>query len=416
MTHANASLLHRITDYAHRADPYPLYEELRRTPVLHEEEGGPYLISSYWDIAGLLHDPRVSSDAANLAAAGADVLGGPDDTGLPPSFIRLDPPEHDRLRRIANRPFGPPHSPRLLDSLRDELGEIVAGLIDGFGDAREVDLVDQFAYPFPVTVICRLLGVPREDEPRFRAWVDPIVANLDPDPEADEAERLRAAQEARTQLGMYLAGLVEQRQREPRDDMLSALVTSHGPDGPMSVMEVLSTAVLLLIAGHETTVNLITNGMLTLLRHPEVLGRLREDPDLVVRIVEELLRYEPPVQLVPQRTCVADIEVRGVTIPKGSRIWLVLAAGNRDPERFKDPDRFDPDREDIQHLGFGSGIHSCFGAPLARLETQIALTALARRLDNPRLLEDPPPYRRNAVLRGPRHLRVGFDGLRPERS
>ncbi|MCN9242260.1 cytochrome P450 [Streptomyces sp. RY43-2] len=414
MTHA--SLLQRITDYAHRADPYPLYEELRKTPVLHEEEGGPYLVSSYWDIAGLLHDPRVSSDAANLAAAGADVLGGPDETGLPPSFIRLDPPEHDRLRRIANRPFGPPHSPRLLDSLRDDLAEIVSGLIDGFGDAREVDLVDQFAYPFPVTVICRLLGVPREDEPRFRAWVDPIVANLDPDTEAGEAERRRAAQEARTHLGMYLAGLAEQRQREPRDDMLSALVTSQGPDGPMSVMEVLSTAVLLLIAGHETTVNLITNGMLTLLRHPEVLRRLREDPDLVVRIVEELLRYEPPVQFVPQRTCIADIEVRGVTIPKGSRIWLVLAAGNRDPERFKDPDRFDPDREDIQHLGFGSGIHSCFGAPLARMETQIALTALARRLDNPRLLEDPPPYRRNAVLRGPRHLRVGFDGLRPERA
>ncbi|OIK06493.1 cytochrome P450 [Streptomyces monashensis] len=406
-----APLFRQITDFAHRADPYPLYEELRRTPVLHEEADGPFVISSYWDIEALLHDPRISSDATNLAAAGADELSHSDETGgLPPSFIRLDPPEHDRLRRIANRGFGPPRRPRRIEGMHGELEEIVAGLLDGLGDARQIDLVDQFAYPFPVTVICRLLGVPREDEPRFRAWVDPIVAGLDPDSRTS-ADSARAAQEARLQLGMYLSGLVEQRTREPRDDLLSDLVTSHGPDGSMTMMEVLATAVLLLIAGHETTVNLITNGMLTLLRHPDVLRRLARDPGLSVRIVEELLRYEPPVQIVPQRTCIADIEVRGVIIPKGSRIWLMLAAGNRDPERFKDPDRFDPDREDIQHLGFGSGVHSCFGAPLARLEAQIALAALARRLENPRLVADPPPYRQNAILRGPRHLEIAFDGL-----
>ncbi|TWV56024.1 cytochrome P450 [Streptomyces misionensis] len=409
------SLVRRITDYASRADPYPVYRELRRTPVLHEEEGGPYVISSYWDIEALLHDPRISSDAANLAAAGDDPLAGPEETGgLPPSFLRLDPPEHDRLRRIANSGFGPPHRPHRIDDMRGELREIVTALIDGFGDARRIDLVDQFAYPFPVTVICRLLGVPREDEPRFRAWVDPLVANLDPGlRQGGDEEFERTAREARMQLGMYLAGLVEERAKEPRDDLLSDLVNSRGPDGAMTMMEVLSTAVLLLIAGHETTVNLITNGMLTLLRHPEILERLRHEPELAPRLVEELLRYEPPVQLVPQRTCIADIEVRGVTIPKGSRIWLVLAAGNRDPERFADPDRFDPDREDVQHLGFGSGIHICFGAPLARLETQIALTELARRLENPRLVQDPPPYRENAVLRGPRHLEIDFDGLRP---
>ncbi|MBG7704144.1 cytochrome P450 [Streptomyces sp. MC1] len=410
----HASIARQITDYANRANPYPVYEELRRTPVLHEEEGGPYLISSYYDIKALLHDPRISSDAANLAAAGGDELGQTEETaGLPPSFLRLDPPEHDRLRRIANSAFGPPHRPRRIENMRGEMREIVTGLIDGFGDARRVDLVDQFAYPFPVTVICRLLGVPREDEPRFRAWVDPLVASLDPaaGPNGD-ADAQKTAREARMQLGMYLAGLVEERTKEPRDDLLSDLVASRGPDGSLSMMEVLSTSVLLLIAGHETTVNLITNGMLTLLRHPEILQRLREDPGLSVNIVEELLRYEPPVQMVPQRTCITDIEVRGVTIPKGSRIWLVLAAGNRDPERFKDPGRFDPDRGDIQHLGFGSGIHSCFGAPLARLETQIALSELARRLEGPRLVEDPPPYRRNAVLRGPRHLNVAFDGVR----
>ncbi|MGW4289800.1 cytochrome P450 [Streptomyces sp. NPDC004673] len=408
------SLVARITDFANRADPYPLYTELRRTPVLHEEDDGPYVISSYWDIESLLHDPRISSDAANLAAAGADELNQAENTGLPPSFIRLDPPEHDRLRRIANSAFGPPHEPRRIDDMRGELHGIVSELIDGLAGETEIDLVDQFAYPFPVTVICRLLGVPREDEPRFRSWVDPLVASLDPETrQGADPEFVKTAQEARTQLGMYLAGLVEERAKDPRDDMLSDLAAGKGPDGAMTMMEVLSTAVLLLIAGHETTVNLITNGVLTLLRHPAYLQRLREDPDLAVNIVEELLRYEPPVQLVPQRTCITDIEVRGVTIPKGSRIWLMLAAGNRDPERFKNPDRFDPDRDDLQHLGFGSGIHSCFGAPLARLETQIALAELARRLENPRLVADPPPYRPNAVLRGPRHLPLAIDGLRP---
>ncbi|MET7676353.1 cytochrome P450 [Streptomyces seoulensis] len=406
------SLVARITDFANRADPYPLYAELRRTPVLHEEEDAPYVISSYWDIESLLHDPRISSDAANLAAAGADELNQAENTGLPPSFIRLDPPEHDRLRRIANSAFGPPHEPRRIDDMRGELHRIVAELIDGLAGETEIDLVDQFAYPFPVTVICRLLGVPREDEPRFRSWVDPLVASLDPETrQGADPEFVRKAQEARTQLGMYLAGLVEERTKDPRDDMLSDLAAGKGPDGAMTMMEVLSTAVLLLIAGHETTVNLIANGMLTLLRHPEYLRRLREEPELAVNIVEELLRYEPPVQLVPQRTCITDIEVRGVTIPKGSRIWLMLAAGNRDPERFKDPDRFDPDRDDLQHLGFGSGSHSCFGAPLARLEAQIALAELARRLENPRLVADPPPYRPNAVLRGPRHLPLAIDGV-----
>ncbi|MEU0395525.1 cytochrome P450 [Streptomyces sp. NPDC006208] len=407
------SLLAQITDYANRADPYPLYKELRKTPVAHDEDG-PFVISTYHDIQSLLHDPRLSSEARNLSAQVADELQQPEEeTTLPPGFLRLDPPEHDRLRRMTNRPFGPPHSPRRVDGMRQELGEIVSGLIDGLANGNRIDLVDQFSYPFPVTVICRLLGVPREDETRFHTWAETIAASLDPAPDEDLTERDRVTAEARTQLGMYLAGLIEERRKSPRDDMLSQLVNGGGQDGAMTTMEVLSTAALLLIAGHETTVNLITNGMLTLLRHPEVLQRLRNEPRLAVPIVEELLRYEPPVQLLPQRTPIADIEVRGVSIPKGSSMWLILASGNRDPQRFEDPDRFDPDRKDIQHLGLGSGIHSCFGAPLARLETQIALTELARRLDNPRLVEDPPPYRQNAVLRGPRHLNIEFDGLRP---
>ncbi|MFE1289237.1 cytochrome P450 [Streptomyces sp. NPDC058751] len=409
------SLLHQILDYANRADPYPIYKELRKTPVHHEGDG-PYVVSTYYEIRSLLHDPRISSDARNLASNAADPLTSEapaEESTLPPGFLKLDPPEHDRLRRMTNRPFGPPHSPHRVDGMRGELRDIVTGLIDGIGDTDRIDLVEQFSYPFPVTVICRLLGVPREDEPRFHVWADTLAASLDPDPDADPAKRGEGPQDARMQLGMYLAALIEERRKNPGEDMLSQLATAEGEDGPMTTMELLSTAALLLIAGHETTVNLITNGMLTLLRNPGVLQRLRADPRLAVPVVEELLRFEPPVQLVPQRTALADIEVRGVTIPKGAPIWLVLASGNRDPRRFEDPDRFDPDRKDIQHLGLGSGIHSCFGAPLARLETQFALAELARRLENPRLLEDVPPYRQNAVLRGPRHLPIACDGIRP---
>ncbi|MEU5610295.1 cytochrome P450 [Streptomyces sparsogenes] len=415
MTHG--TFLRKITDYAHRADPYPLYAELRKTPVLRDDTG-PYLVSTYWEIHGLLHDPRLSSDPRNLdpEAAGLVVAEEEDDPSLPPSFLRLDPPEHDRLRRMAMYPFGPPHTPRRIHDMRGELARIVTGLVDGFEGRDRIDLVDDFAYPFPVTVICRLLGVPRADEPLFHAWADTIVSSADPDPDADAAERRGAVRRARTELAMYMSELIEERRRAPGEDMLSSLVHGDGPDGRMAHSELVSTAALLLIAGHETTVNLITNGMLTLLRHPDVLKRLHDDPRLAVPLVEEVLRYDPPVQLLPQRTPLTDIDIAGVTIPEGASVWLILASGNRDPRRFPDPDRFDPDRRDNQHLGFGSGIHICFGAPLARLEAQLALAELARRLENPRLLEDPPPYRRNAVLRGPRHLSVGFDGVRAARE
>ncbi|MFE3325801.1 cytochrome P450 [Streptomyces sp. NPDC059176] len=407
------TLLRQIIDYKSRPNPYPLYAELRKAPV-HNEGDGAFVVSTYHEIQSLLHDPRVSSDSRNMTVQGGpDVSDAEEESALPPSFIRLDPPEHDRLRRMANGSFGPPHSPRRIHDMQGELRTIVGGLIDGIGSTERIDLVDQFSYPFPVTVICRLLGVPREDEARFHTWADTLAASLDPMPGEDPTERNRLTQEARTQLGMYLAGLVEERRKNPGNDMLSELARGQGADGTMTTMEVLSTAALLLIAGHETTVNLITNGMLTLLRHPNVLERLRDRPELAVPIVEELLRYEPPVQLMPNRTTLADIDIGGVTIPKGASLWLVVAAGNRDPQRFADPDTFDPDRKDIQHLGFGSGIHSCFGAPLARLEAQVALSELARRLVNPRLLEDPPEYRQNAVLRGPRHLPIACDDILP---
>lgn len=240
----------------------------------------------------------------------------------------------------------------------------------------------------------------------MHAWTESIIAGFDLTPGQDEEARTRAAREARRGMAAYLSGLAESRRGHPSGDLLSDLANDHGPDGSLTPGELMVTAVLLLIAGHETTVNLITNGMLTLLRHPDALALLRADPGLVPGAVEELLRYEPPVQLLPQRTPLTDVEVAGVTIPRGAPLILVLAAANRDPLRYENADRFDPLRRDIQHFGFGSGVHNCFGAPLARLETRVALTELLRALDAPALVEDPPPYRRSPVLRGPRHLLI----------
>jgi cytochrome P450 len=409
---ATASVFEQILDYSSRADPYRLYGELREVPVSRQEDGS-YVVSTYREIVELLHDPRVSSDARSLSHLPATQPAPREKSnGLPPPFIDLDPPDHDQLRRRVMYHFGPPHSPGKVDGMRPEMAEIIAGLVDGIADRKQADIVEDIAHPFPVIVICRLLGVPREDESRFRTWADAIAETFGPG-QGDPAERQRTRGSAMAALGQYLGELAEARRGKPGDDLISGLVSSDGPDGPMSPGDVVSTAVLLLIAGHETTVNLITNGVLTLLRHPEVLQRLKREPELVIRTVEELLRYEPPVHFPVLRAALDDITIAGTTIPKGAPIVLALAAGSRDPGCIRDPERFDPDREANQHLGFGGGIHYCFGAPLARLETQLALTEVFSRLENPRLLADPPPYRTGSALRGPRHLQIEFDRVMP---
>ena len=407
---APVSVFDQILDYANRANPYPLYAELRRTPVSRADDGS-YVASTYAEIVALLHDPRVSSDPRNRADydRASDEDGVP---GLPPDFIALDPPEHDRVRRLLNRQFGPPHDPDRIIRMRPDLAQIVSGLIDNFTGRNQVDLVDDFAYPFPVTVISRLLGVPSGDERRFQVWADAVVESVDPTT-GDLAARRRRRDQAFAELSRYVGELADAERDDPGDDMLSHLVTDDGAEGRLSREELMINIALLLIAGHETTVNLITNGMLTLLRHPIERQRLRRQPELTVRVVEELLRYEPPVQLLINRCALENIEIAGTTIPRGAPIALVLAAGSRDPDHVPDPDRFNPDREYLEHLGFGGGIHYCFGAPLARFETQIALTELVRRLENPKLVTDPPPYRPNPILRGPRHLPISFDDIAP---
>ncbi|QLJ03693.1 cytochrome P450 [Streptomyces sp. NEAU-sy36] len=385
------TLLARITDYASRPDPYPLYAELRAAGPVVPQEDGSLLVGGYHEVAALLHDPRLSADPRTRGL----------ETAKPP-FLRLDDPEHHRLRTLAMRPFGPPHTPHRVDGMRAEIDRITAELLEPFEAGGRFDLVDDFAYPLPVTVICRLLGVPREDEPLFRAWSDTLVASADVRPDADQAPR-EEAEKARADMGGYLVGLAEQRRDQPTGDLLSAFVNEPDPGQRLTREELAETAVLLLIAGHETTVNLITNGVLTLLRHPEELDRLRRTPGLLPRAIEELLRYEPPVHM-RERIPLVDLAVAGTTLPQGSSVFLALASGNRDPRRFADPDRFDPTRPDNQHLGFGTGIHLCYGAPLARIEAHSALSALLPRLATAQLAEDPPPYRQNAMLRGPRHL------------
>ncbi|AQZ64637.1 putative cytochrome P450 hydroxylase [[Actinomadura] parvosata subsp. kistnae] len=398
------NVLKQILDPAARPDPYRYFGALRESPVTVQEDG-TYLVSTYREIVALLHDPRVSSDRRNLSA------GAPaEQDDFNPSFIGLDSPEHDRLRGLAMRHFGPPHSPETVERLRPKMLELTTALIDALKGRTRADIVDEVAYPLPVAVICALLGVPEEDEPRFHALADEVVETLGPG-EEDRAERERARKAAAMELSRYLAGLAEARERAPRADMLSGLITYRGPAGGMTRDEAVATSVLLLIAGHETTINLIANGMLTFLRRPDLLRRLRDDPELIIPAVEELLRFEPPVQFVSSRVALDDITIAGTTIPAGAPIVLAMAAGSRDPAHVDRPDEFDVDRPRNEHLGFGGGVHYCFGAPLARLEAQIVLKELVRRLRGPRLVADPPPYRPSAVLRGPRHLVVEYDGI-----
>ena len=395
-------LMRQVADPARRHDPYPVYAELRRERVNHVADGS-YALARYQDVVSLLHDPRISSDAHNAADQRAQTVR----ENSP--FIQRDPPDHDRLRAIAMRYFGPPSSPDVVTGQEPGIQKFVDGLAADLPKNGTADLIDQFAYPLPVSVICGLLGVPPEDEPQFRVWTEGIVKGLDAQEQEGADELMRLRDKCQAEMFVYVNGLIGKHREHPDDSMLSHL--ANDPDA-MTDAELGTTSVLLLIAGHETTVNLTANGVLTLLRHPSALERLREEPQWAMPVVEELLRYEPPVQYLPNRFALDDIGVGDVTIPKGARLILLLAAACRDPERFDHPDRFDPDRADNEHLGFGSGIHYCFGAPLARLEAASSLTTLARRLVSPRLASDPPPYRPSPVLRGPLHLPVSYDNIR----
>src|SRR5215471_3768670 len=399
--------------YENRANPYPFYAELRKTPVSRQPDGS-YVVSTYREIVSILHDPRISSDLRKRpnAVSATEAAAETSAYHREPSMITSDPPEHDRVRRATMRHFGPPHSTELVSSQEAEIKRIVAGLLDKLKGKKRIDVVDEFAYPLPVTVICAVLGVPRQDEPRFHGWIQAFLNGVDLGPEAATAEQQRLREvgnQAKQELRDYMRGLLEKYAKQPGPGMLSAMVNSS--EERLSPGELVSNAMLLLFAGHETTVNLIAHSVLTLLRHHDALEKLRRRPELIVPGVEEFLRFESSVQFWPTRTALEEIEIAGTTIPKGAPIIVVYGSGNRDPSRFTNPDQVDLEREHNEHLGYSSGIHLCFGGPLARLEAQIAVGEFVRRVKNPRLVVDPPPYRHNQIFRGPRHVLVDIDGV-----
>lgn len=390
---------HQAIAADHRADPYPHFAALPGAVVRLDD--GRYLVTRYEDVLALLHDPRLSSAVQETGEATANA-----DPTARINLLQLDPPEHDRIRRIVMRQFGPPHRPHLVHDLEGEMTRVADALLDEMAERREADVVGAFAYRLPVAMICRIFGIPVESEERFRAYVDIVVSGAGKLPRPPEV--IKATRE----LGTMLLQIAKGRQGEAGDDILSGLINDDGPEGRLTEPSIAAIAVLLLIAGHETTVNLIANGILTLLRRPEEAERLRREPDRGIGLVEELLRFEPPIQYMQNRVTLTDVEVGGVTIPPRCRVVLLLAAANRDPARFSDPHLFDPGRADNQHLGFGSGIHSCFGAALARLEGQVALQRFFARVENPRLVRE-PVYRESALLRGPAELLVAYDAVRP---
>ncbi|MGC2654574.1 MAG: cytochrome P450 [Mycobacterium sp.] len=408
--------------YENRANPYPFFDELRKTPVV-RVTNGIYAVTGYEELIALAHDPRVSSDRRKgrpLAATEPEIVDESviemmEAYGREPSFIAQDPPDHDRARRQCMRFFGPPHSPGVIPSQEPLCQQIVDDLLDKVAGKHGIDVVDEFAYPLPVNVICRIIGVPIGDEPQFHAWVaDAITGLFDLGPEiATEEGRARRAKGEASNIAFkkYIIGLVEKAEESPGPGMISQLVHDDGPDGRMSPSAIVNNTMLLFAAGHDSTVNLISHCVLTVLRNPESIELLRSKPELIPRAIEEVLRLQSSVQFFPTRLALADIEIAGTMIPRGSPIYLMYGAANRDPRRFPDPNTFNPQRADNEHVGWGRGIHVCFGGPLARLEVNTAFEAFVRRVENPRLVEDPPPYRISQVFRGPRHLLVDYDEI-----
>ena len=404
----------RAMDYSVRPNPFPLYAEMRKTPI-EVQPDGTYVISTYNEVQALFHDPRLTSDLRKRAAPaptqGKDASG---DEEPVPSHItdlsELDPPHHDVLRRLAMRQFGPPNKPRFVNDFRSTLGGIVDDLLTKLGETpeREADVIQEFAYAYPVAVIVKLLGVPEEDTHKIEEWTHKLsdASNLE--------EMKKTSASAFHDINAYMDDLIEKHRTNPGDDMLSGMLRDDDPEAPMPKDDLIATASLLLSAGHETTVNLIGSGLLMLLRRQDLRERIVAEPEFVIRFVEELLRCETPIQYLHQRSALTDMKVMDTTIPKGSPVMLMLGAANRDEKRFPDADKFDPDRTDNQHLGFGGGQHNCFGAPLARLEAQIAFQKFFTRVQNPRLVGE-PVYRKTPMTRGPQELRVAFDSIEPAR-
>jgi len=396
-------LLLQLLDPANRADPYRLFAQCRDLGPLQLPQTNLTVFSAYRDCDEVLRHPSSSSSNMNSTVAKRQLEAGLlQPRPFPPGFLFLDPPDHTRLRKLAAKAF----SPKVVNALEPEITALVDRLLDRIAEKGEFDVVKDFAYPLPVAVICRLLGVPLDDEPQFSQASAVLAQALDPFstitgvPPDVVNERTQAVRRLRG----YLHQLIERRRSEPGEDLLSGLIAVEESGDQLTEDEIVSTCNLLLIAGHETTVNLIGNAILAMLRNPIHWAALGADPARAPAIVEETLRYDPPVQLAG-RVAAADVTIGDVDVPAGDTMMVLLAAAQRDPAEFDRPDTFDPDRGTLRHLGFGRGIHYCLGAPLARLEAGVALSAVTARFPDARLTGE-PHYKANVTLRGLAELTV----------
>jgi cytochrome P450 len=385
----------------HHEDPYPQYHQIRsEAPVYFHPRMKIWFLSRYDDVVTLLRDPRF---IANRMRSNAFQRRNPFEA-LPPglqegirkSLLMTDAPDHTRMRNLVNRAF----TPRMVDGLRPRIESLVEEQLDRVAPTGEMELVQDLAYPLPVTVIAELLGVPGEDRARFKGWSTRLRVLIDP---IQAIGKLDAAVAAYDEMSEYFRGLFAERRRAPRDDLLSALVAAEDDGDRLDEIELLALSALILGAGHETTTNLIGNSVLALLRNPGERKRLQDDPGLVESAVEEFLRYDSPVQAT-DRVASEDCEIDGHAIRQGEFVVTLLGAANRDPARFPQPDRLDLARDDGPPVSFGQGPHFCLGAHLARLEAQIAIASLLRRfpdLDGP---SQPAGWVPSMVLRGPSEL------------
>jgi cytochrome P450 len=389
-------------DPAFVADPYPTYHRLRAEDPVHHSPLGFWVMTRYSDVMAMLRDPRlIKEPIAAFVAARFGLAVPPPGLGL--SMLDRDPPDHTRLRGLVSKAF----TPKALESLRPHIQQIVDDLLADAAGKGQMDLIEEFAYPLPVRVICEMLGVPVKDHERFKAWGLDIARGLDAIMLPPDSEVGQRSVSGRRALAEYFRELITERRAAPRDDMLSALIAAEEAGDKLNEEELLATCILLLVAGHETTVNLIGNGTLALLRHPDQRQKLRENPGLIVTAVEELLRFDGPVQRTA-RIPSEDLTIGGRTIPKGEMVMPFLGAADRDPTQFPDPDRLDITRADNRHIAFGMGIHFCLGAPLARMEGQIAINTLLARLPKLALATDKPQFRQSLTLRGLQALPVSF--------
>ncbi|MEV7617169.1 cytochrome P450 [Streptomyces sp. NPDC089799] len=391
-------------DPAFVADPFPLYRQLREDgPVRRAVIAGgleAWLVTRYDDALEALSDTRLSSDVRD--ATDTRLLRQLPETereSILSNMLRSDPPDHTRLRRLVSKAF----TARRVAAMRPRIQALTDRLLDGIVRDGRADLVADFALPLPVTVISELLGVPVDDRLDFQRWTDRMItrgeAPVDPEVVDEAWQHMRA----------YITGLIRDKRSAPGDDLLSALITARDEEQQLTEDELIAMVFLLLAAGYITTVNLIGGGIATLLAHPDQLDRLREDPELLPGAIEELLRHDGPVSPGIARFAREDVEIAGVTVPRGATVLIASAIADRDPARFPDPDRLDITRQDNAHLAFGHGIHYCLGAPLARLEGRIAIGTALRRLPGLALAVRPEEIHwRPGGLRGPLNLPVTF--------